>query len=337
MAQRLPVPMRARKPIVYSGFRLGDRELEPVGTPTREQWSDCLDYLMHLARRIHWWIGDLLVYGEYRWGAMYDEMIEHTGYEIRTLRTLKWVAGQIDASRRRVDLTFAHHQEAAGLPPDQQDAILARAAREGWTREMVRHAVNRLAYEAERPDTVVVPGIHHGDCREVMRTLPDESLDLLLTAPPRDAVVLDAVLATAAAKLKRNSHVYVFATWQTYPETAGIVERHFDLRNTLAWVRDTGATAGGHDNYGDQYEVILFAHKGRRHLNGLREGDVVYLDHPRELFQYLIGKSTQERETVLDPFMATGDTGLAAKTTHRGFVGIERDRERYDLAVSRLA
>lgn len=348
MAQRLPVPIRARRPIVYSGFRLGDRELEPVGTPTREQWSDCLDYLMHLSRRIHWWIGDLLVYGERRWGQMYDEMIQRTGYEIRTLRTLKWVAGQIDASRRRDDLTFAHHQEAAALPPDQQDAILAQAAREGWTREMVRHAVNRLAYEAERPDVTVVPGLHHGDSREVMRTLPDGSLDLLLTAPPQeDGAALDGVLAAAAAKLKPNSHAYVFATWQTYPDVAGIVERHFELRNTLAWVKDTGETAGGRDNYGDQYEVILFAHKGRRHLNGRRAGDVVRFDtvaspqHPAEkpvpLLRYLLGKSTQERETVLDPFMGVGNTCLAAQLARRGFVGIERDRGRYEQAVRRLA
>ena len=67
-----------------------------MGTPTREQWSECLDYLMHVGRRIHFWIGDLLVYGERRWGEMYDEMIERTGYEPRTLRTLKWVAGQIE-------------------------------------------------------------------------------------------------------------------------------------------------------------------------------------------------------------------------------------------------
>ena len=70
----------------------------------------------------------------------------------------------------------------------------------------------------------------------------------------------------------------MFATWQTYHEVASVVERYFDLRNTLAWVKDTGETAGGHDNYGDQYEVILFAHKGRRHLNGRREGDVVHFD-----------------------------------------------------------
>jgi DNA methylase len=307
-----------------------------------------LDYLMHLARRIHWWIGDLLVYGEWRWGEMYDEMIERTGYEVRTLRTLKWVAGQIDVSRRRDDLSFAHHQEAAALPPELQDAILAQAAREGWTREMVRHAANRLAYETERPDVAVVPGLHHGDCQAVMQTLPDESIDLLLTAPPPgDVAALDAALVIAATKLKPNSHVYVFGTWQTYAETADVVGRYFDVRNTVAWVKDTGAEAGGYANYGDQYEVILFAHKGRRHLNGRRAGDVVHFDcvaepkhageKPVPLLRYLIEKSTQPTETVLDPFMAVGNTGLAAGRERRGFVGIERDRGLYDQAVRRLS
>src|SRR5260370_26687242 len=183
--------MRAQKPIVYSGFRFDERGLEPVGIPTQEQWSECLDHLTHMSRHVHWWIGDLLLYGERRWGEMYDEMIARTGYEVRTLRTLKWVAGQIEPARRRDDLTFAHHQEAAGMPPEQQDAILARAARGGLTREMVRHAVNRLAYEAERPDVPVVPGLHHGDCRKVMQALPDESIDLVLTAGVAGATVLD--------------------------------------------------------------------------------------------------------------------------------------------------
>ena len=48
--------------MVYCGFRLDTRGLEPVGTPTREQWSACLDYLTHLSRHVHFWIGDLLVY-----------------------------------------------------------------------------------------------------------------------------------------------------------------------------------------------------------------------------------------------------------------------------------
>jgi hypothetical protein len=355
--QRTVVPLRMQlgkgwEPIVYSGFRLEERGLTPVGTPTREQWSECLDYLMHLEKHIHFWIGDLLAYGERRWGAMYSEMIERTGYEPRTLRTLKWVASSVDVSRRREGLSFAHHKEAAGLSPEQQDVVLDRAEREGWTREMVRHEVNRLTYERERPDdAVVVPGLHYGDCRSVMASLPDESIDLLLTDPPQESpevlAVFDEALACAVSKLKPNSHAYIFTTWQRYEDVAGIVEKSLTLHNTLTWIKNSGESAGGSVNYGDQYEVILFAHKGRRHLNGRREGDVLRFDcgdepqHPAEkpvaLLQYLIEKSTQEKETVLDPFMNVGNTCLAASAVQRRCVGIESDQQWYEQAVRRLS
>src|SRR5947209_609120 len=192
---------------------------------------------MHIEKNIHFWLGDLLTYGESRWGAMYTEMVEETGYDYATLRVFKWVAGQVASSRRREGLTFAHHQEVAGVAPDQQQRLLARAERDGWTREDIRHEVNRLAYEIERPAGVpLVSGLHHGDCRQVVATLPNESVDLLLTDPPgggdapETSDVLDAALACATTKLKPNSHIYVFTTWPQYPETAAVVERHFALR-----------------------------------------------------------------------------------------------------------
>jgi hypothetical protein len=316
---------------------LAERGLTPVGTPTREQWSDCLDYLLHLERHIHFWIGDLLVHGESRWGEMYDEMLQRTGYEPRTLRTLKWVASSVDVSRRREGLSFAHHKEAAGLSPEQQDSILGQAEREGWTREMVHHAANRLSYEHGRSDVAVVPGMRFGDCRQVMQTLPDESIDLLVTDPPQDSPeVVNQALSFATAKMKPNSHAYIFTTWQRYEATAGIVEQHLALRNTLTWVRDSGERAGGTSNYEDQYAVILFAHKGRRHLNGHRTGDVLRFE-PVALLQYLIGKSTREQETVLDPFMRAGNTCLAAHAERRRYVGIEKDEGLYRQAVHSLA
>ncbi len=230
--QRTVVPLRkeqrqGREPIVYSSFRLEERGLTPVGTPTREQWSECLDYLMHLEKHIHFWIGDLLAYGERRWGEMYSEMIERTGYEPRTLRTLKWVASSVDVSRRREGLSFAHHQEAAGLSPEQQDVILDLSERGGWTREMVRHAINRLTYERERPhDVAVVPGLHHGDCRSVMVSLPNESIDLLVTDPPQESpevlAVFDEALACAMSKLKPNSHVTGTSTRSSSLRTRGV-------------------------------------------------------------------------------------------------------------------
>ena len=326
--------------LIYAGFSLGRRGLAPVGKPTREQWLECLHYLMHVERGAQFWIGDLLNFGEHQWGVTYIEVSEATGYNCATLRVFKWVAGEIPPSRRRDGLTFAHHREVAGVPPDEQDRILARAERDGWARKDVRREVERVGCERERPDGIpIVSGLHHGDSRMVVRALPNESVDLLLTDPrsgtgPAAARALDDVLASATTKLKPNSHIYVFTTLQWYPETADIVERHFELRQTLLWVRD------------GRHEQILFAHKGRRHLNGRRDGDVLCFDgvaapqHPAEkpvaLLEYLIEKSTQEKEMVLDPFMGTGSTCVAARNAGRRYTGIEIERRWYEHAQRRL-
>src|SRR5712692_5711065 len=143
---------RVQEPFVYADFRFDEHGLTTVGSPSGAKWGECLDHLMHGEENVHFWIGDLLLYGESRWGEMsVQQMIEATGYDYKTLRKLKWVAFRIESSRRRRYLSFAHHQEAAGLPVDQQELILTRAEDERWTREMVRHEVNRLACETKRP------------------------------------------------------------------------------------------------------------------------------------------------------------------------------------------
>lgn len=40
---------------------------------------------------------------------------------------------------------------------------------------------------------------------------------------------------------------------------------------------------------------------------------------------------------VIDPFMGSGTTGVAALRTGRGFIGIERDERYFDLACEKLA
>jgi site-specific DNA-methyltransferase (adenine-specific) len=65
------------------------------------------------------------------------------------------------------------------------------------------------------------------------------------------------------------------------------------------------------------------------------------MQHPTEkpvkLLQYLITKSTAEGETVLDLFMGSGSTCLAAKQTKRKYIGIEINKTWFDVARARLA
>jgi len=57
---------------------------------------------------------------------------------------------------------------------------------------------------------------------------------------------------------------------------------------------------------------------------------------PTELIEKLLKYFSNEGDIVLDPTMNTGSTGLACKNLNRKFIGIELNKELYDIAVERL-
>ena len=57
---------------------------------------------------------------------------------------------------------------------------------------------------------------------------------------------------------------------------------------------------------------------------------------PVELMKYLCRLVTPKDGTVLDPFMGSGSTGMAAKDEGFDFIGIEKEREYYEIAEARI-
>jgi len=57
---------------------------------------------------------------------------------------------------------------------------------------------------------------------------------------------------------------------------------------------------------------------------------------PIDLMKYLCRLVTPKGGTVLDPFMGSGSTGIAAKSLEFDFIGIEREKEYYDIASARV-
>tara|TARA_Y100000004_G_C8813172_1_gene368625 strand:+ start:50 stop:769 length:720 start_codon:yes stop_codon:yes gene_type:complete len=57
---------------------------------------------------------------------------------------------------------------------------------------------------------------------------------------------------------------------------------------------------------------------------------------PVDLIKWCLKYYSNEGDTILDPTMGSGSTGVACKEMNRNFIGIEMDKEIYDVACKRL-
>jgi len=66
------------------------------------------------------------------------------------------------------------------------------------------------------------------------------------------------------------------------------------------------------------------------------EGKYHPTQKPIALYEYLIRTYSNEGDTVLDPCMGSGTTGVACMNNNRNFIGIERDDQYFKIAEDRI-
>lgn len=207
-----------------------------------------------------------------------------------------------------------------------------------------------------------------GNCLEVMKRIPDNSVDLILTDPPYlinyksnhrkekfDRISNDTnpefileYLKECFRILKDNSSAYVFCDYKTIDFFKPAFELGFNLKNILIWVKNNWGMGDLTGAYAHQYEMILFGHKGRSLLRSKRYTDIILSDRvdpnkmvhptekPIELLEFLILNSTDENDIVFDGCAGSGTTLIAAKNTKRSFIGIELEEAHYLTALKRI-
>jgi site-specific DNA-methyltransferase (adenine-specific) len=58
---------------------------------------------------------------------------------------------------------------------------------------------------------------------------------------------------------------------------------------------------------------------------------------PVKLMSYIITLFTREGDWVIDPFLGSGTSGIASKLLNRNFIGVEREKEYFDICEERLS
>jgi DNA modification methylase len=101
----------------------------------------------------------------------------------------------------------------------------------------------------------------------------------------------------------------------------------------------------GISSYLDQYLLTETGFIDNRYLksnvfNDMKEKVPEEFHHinrkPLSTMETLVCGLTKENHLILDPFMGSGTTGVACINTNRKFIGIEREKQNYDIAVNRI-
>lgn len=199
----------------------------------------------------------------------------------------------------------------------------------------------------------------HGDCLEVLKGIPDKSIDLILTDPPygiSEAAGKNnsrGTKNTPATKFisknwdnKRIEKIYfdeIFRVSKNQIIFGGnyYVDYLFPSMGWIVWDKL---------NNGDFSDCELAWTSFNRALrkiefmwNGFVQGDMKNKEiriHPTQkpvsVIKQILSLYSTDGQTVLDPFMGGGTTGIACKLLGRNFIGIEIERDYFEMATMRI-
>jgi DNA modification methylase len=119
----------------------------------------------------------------------------------------------------------------------------------------------------------------------------------------------------------------------------------------MVWIKPDGAPQFTGDRPGMGYESIVasWCGQGRSKWNGGgRHGVFTFAqrdsNHPKQhmtqkpiaLMNEIVALFSNRLDTILDPYMGSGTTGVAAVRMGRQFIGIEREPKYFDIACRRI-
>lgn len=188
--------------------------------------------------------------------------------------------------------------------------------------------------------------IYHGDCREILPSLP--RVDLVLTDPPYNVGLdycegdnmqdFEGWILPIVNRLREISPLVLLTPgirnlW-TYPKADWV----------FAWAKPGSTRRSDLGGFNEWEPALLYGKRKVYHdldyLPSVSSLNASSYGHPCpkpiKLFKSYIGKLTEPDQVVLDPFMGSGTTLRAAKDLGRKAIGIEIEERYCEIAANRL-
>lgn len=213
------------------------------------------------------------------------------------------------------------------------------------------------------------------DCLNVMKMMPDGSVDLIVTDPPYEIAISggglfrqpDKQYVKELANIKdgfsdeildemcrimKKINIYLFCSQkQIMPLLQYWVNKKGCNWNILSWHKTNPVPACGNKYLTDTEFILFFRQKGVRlygsfdtkrtwYATPLNQAEKKKYKHPTvkpiRILSNLIENSSIPGDMVFDPFMGSGSTGVACINTGRNFIGIELDENYFEIAKNRI-
>lgn len=217
--------------------------------------------------------------------------------------------------------------------------------------------------------------IKQGDCLDLIKEIPDKSIDLIITDPPYEIYANGS--GGAFGKEKRSYHeevktlsdginndilcemvrvmkkinIYIWCNKNQLRQYIDFFENLGCKTDLLTWHK-TNPVPTCNNKYLSDTEYLLYfrkdgvpmygtyATKKKYYVTPTNKADKDKYGHPTikplDIIQNLIKNSSKEGDVVLDPFVGSGTTAVAAVTMERHYIGYELEKEYVDIAEKRI-
>lgn len=207
--------------------------------------------------------------------------------------------------------------------------------------------------------------LYLGSCEDVIPHLSANEIQAVITDPPYgmkyDGGITDKFtqikgddakdqeltnIYLNAFKLGKDKPLYIFGTWRTYAEVYNsFLQAERALNAVIVW--DKKGIGLGMQHHRPQHEFIFYS-KANAWFGGKAESDIWVCpretmgryEHPTQkpikLMERCVHNITEEGDTIFDPFMGSGTTGVAAVRKGRRFIGVEIDEKYFEVACERI-
>lgn len=152
-------------------------------------------------------------------------------------------------------------------------------------------------------------------------------------------------------RVMKSVNIYV---WCSKDQIRKYIDFFEDLNcstDLLTWHKTNPVPTCNNKYLSDTEYLLFFREKGvkvfgtystkrKYYVTPTNKNDKKLYSHPTikpiDIIQNIIINSSEENATVLDPFMGSGTTGVACLNTNRKFIGMEIDKDYFEIAKKRI-